>query len=190
MTACTIRRAGPADAAALAAFGERTFREAFGPANTPANTDHYIRHTYGEVIQQAELLDIEVRTLVAVDAEGALAGYAQVREGTTAPGVAISGVCELWRFYVDQPWQGQGLASELMAAARQLALESGCAALWLAVWEHNPRARAFYLREGFRPVGLQPFQLGEDLQTDVVMVTELKGVTGNWKLETGNTPFA
>jgi GNAT superfamily N-acetyltransferase len=173
VTSCTIRRAEPADASALAAFGERTFREAFGPANSPANTDQYVRGVYGEAMQSAELADPDVTTLVAVDVEGALAGYAQVRRGTTAPGVGVDNACELWRFYVDQPWQGQGLAAELMAAVRHNALDAGCVAIWLAVWEHNPRARAFYAREGFRLVGSQPFQLGDDLQTDLVMVTKL-----------------
>jgi ribosomal protein S18 acetylase RimI-like enzyme len=182
VTACTIRRAGPADAAALAAFGERTFREAFGPANTPANTDMYVRQAYGAAVQGRELADPQVATLVAVDVEGALTGYAQVRRRSAPPGIPERS-CELWRFYVDRPWQGQGLARELMAAVRQLAKDLGGEALWLAVWEHNPRARAFYLREGFHLAGSQPFQLGEDLQTDLVMVTSLgpdaRRVTGD-----------
>lgn len=173
MTPCTIRRAGPADAEALAAFGERTFREAFGPANTPANTDAYVRGAYGPAIQLAELGDVRVTTLVAVDAEGALTGYAQLRTSGDPP-VPMSGPsCELWRFYVDRPWQGQGLAAQLMAAVKELARTMGCDMLWLAVWEYNPRAIAFYSRQGFHHVGSQPFQLGEDLQTDQVMLAML-----------------
>lgn len=173
MTSCTIRRAGPADAEALAAFGERTFREAFGPANTQANTDQYVRGAYGHAVQSAQLVDPTVRTLVAVDAEGGLTGYAQVRVGRNNPAGVNGLACELWRFYVDRPWHGQGLAAQLMSAVRGLARELGFRAIWLAVWEHNPRARAFYTREGFQLVGSQPFQLGEDLQTDLVMFMPL-----------------
>jgi ribosomal protein S18 acetylase RimI-like enzyme len=173
VTPCTIRRAGPADAEALAAFGERTFREAFGPANTQANTDAYVRGAYGVAMQLAELRDARVTTLVAVDAEGALTGYAQLRTGGDPPVSAFGSSCELWRFYVDRPWQGQGLAAQLMAAVKALARTAGCGCLWLAVWEHNPRAIAFYTREGFHLVGSQPFQLGDDLQTDQVMLTML-----------------
>jgi ribosomal protein S18 acetylase RimI-like enzyme len=40
----------------------------------------------------------------------------------------------------------------------------------LGVWEHNPRALAFYKRWGFEIVGRQAFLLGQDLQQDFVMV--------------------
>ena len=178
MTPCTIRPAGPADAEALAAFGERTFREAFGPANIPANTDAYVRGAYGAAIQRAELHDERIPCLVAVDAEGALTAYAQLRLGGPSPSAAAGSSCELWRFYVDRPWQGQGLAAQLMSAVKAHARAAGCTTLWLAVWEHNPRAIAFYTREGFRLVGSQPFQLGDDLQTDQVMLTTLDSAEG------------
>ncbi len=42
--------------------------------------------------------------------------------------------------------------------------------LWLGVWEHNPRATTFYRKAGFVAVGTHTFLLGQDLQTDVVMV--------------------
>jgi ribosomal protein S18 acetylase RimI-like enzyme len=41
--------------------------------------------------------------------------------------------------------------------------------IWLGVWEHNPRAIAFYLKCGFVDVGRHPFQLGRDVQTDRIM---------------------
>jgi GNAT superfamily N-acetyltransferase len=80
---------------------------------------------------------------------------------------------EIGRFYVDRPWQGRGLAQRLMAAARDAARDLGGITVWLAVWEHHPRAIAFYQKQGFRDVGSQPFRLGSDLQTDRVMVAEL-----------------
>jgi membrane protein YdbS with pleckstrin-like domain len=121
----------------------------------------------------AELQDPGIVTLVAVEAEGALTAYAQVWVHRPVPSGHGDTSAELWRFYVDRPWLGQGLATQLMSAVRELAIELRCDALWLAVWEHNPRAIAFYNREGFRQVGSQPFQLGDDLQTDLVMVTSL-----------------
>lgn len=45
--------------------------------------------------------------------------------------------------------------------------------LWLAVWEKNPRAIAFYEKNGFRAVGDQPFQVGSDTQRDIVMVRDI-----------------
>jgi ribosomal protein S18 acetylase RimI-like enzyme len=80
---------------------------------------------------------------------------------------------EVWRFYVDRPWHGQGVAQALMAALRRAALARGGRTLWLAVWERNERAKGFYRKAGFLDVGSQPFILGEDHQTDLVMVSDL-----------------
>jgi ribosomal protein S18 acetylase RimI-like enzyme len=40
---------------------------------------------------------------------------------------------------------------------------------WLGVWEHNPRAIAFYRKSGFVEVGDHVFPVGRDPQRDVVM---------------------
>lgn len=45
----------------------------------------------------------------------------------------------------------------------------GARSLWLGVWEHNPRAVAFYGKYGFRRVGQHTFVLGGDAQTDWLM---------------------
>jgi ribosomal protein S18 acetylase RimI-like enzyme len=41
--------------------------------------------------------------------------------------------------------------------------------IWLDVWERNARAIAFYQKWGFAVVGTQTFQLGSDLQNDLLM---------------------
>jgi ribosomal protein S18 acetylase RimI-like enzyme len=46
-------------------------------------------------------------------------------------------------------------------------------AVWLGVWEHNARAIRFYEQWDFHPAGTQPFLLGTDLQTDLVMVRRI-----------------
>jgi ribosomal protein S18 acetylase RimI-like enzyme len=45
--------------------------------------------------------------------------------------------------------------------------------LWLGVWEHNARARAFYARWGFVEVGEMRFLLGSDPQRDLVLERKL-----------------
>ncbi len=42
--------------------------------------------------------------------------------------------------------------------------------MWLGVWEHNPRAIAFYRKLGFVENGDHVFPLGDDPQRDIVMV--------------------
>lgn len=168
-----IRRAEPADAAALAEFAARIFAETFGPDNRPEDMAAHLAERFGVRQQTEEILDPAVVTLLVEDG-GRLIGYTQVAT-LHAPPLCVTGEApvEIGRFYVDRAWHGKGLAQGLMAAARDAARELGGRTVWLAVWEHNPRAIAFYEKQGFRDVGSQPFRLGTDLQTDRVMVGEL-----------------
>ena len=170
--AFAFRTATAADAARLAEFAERTFRETFGPDNRPEDMERYIAGSYGADHQRAEILEPGLVTLLA-EAGGTLAGFVQLRQGG-AP-VCVSGPTpvEIWRFYVDRPWQGRGLAERMMAEACAGARARGGATVWLAVWERNARAIAFYRKCGFAVVGAQPFVLGTDVQNDLVMARTL-----------------
>ena len=61
-------------------------------------------------------------------------------------------------------------AQTLMMASLEAAMERGARAVWLAVWERNLRAQAFYRKCGFEDCGAKDFVLGRDRQTDRVMV--------------------
>lgn len=172
MTALRIRRAIAADAAMLAALAERTFRDTFASANTAENMAAHATASYSAAKQLAEIQSARIRTLL-IETEGAAAGYAQLRTGHTPDCVNADGAVEIWRFYIDRPGIGRGLAQRLMDAAFAEALELGGRVLWLGVWEHNSRAIAFYRKCGFREVGAHVFQLGDDAQTDLIMQREL-----------------
>jgi diamine N-acetyltransferase len=168
-----IRRAEPADAPALAEFAARVFDQTFGPDNRPEDMAAHLADRFGVRQQTAEILDPAIVTLV-VEEEGRLIAYTQVTTlHAPPPSVTAEAPVEIGRFYVDRSWHGRGLAQRLMAAARDAARDLGGRTAWLAVWEHNPRAIAFYEKQGFRDVGSQPFRLGSDLQTDRVMVAAL-----------------
>jgi GNAT superfamily N-acetyltransferase len=124
-------------------------------------------------LQREEIDDPRLDTLLAIDGAGRFAGFAQLHAGRAPDCVATHNPVELKRFYVDRPWHGQGLARELMAAVERAARARSARELWLGVWERNERARAFYRKCGFRPVGKQVFVVGDDPQTDDVMIKEL-----------------
>lgn len=169
----TFRRATPDDAPALAEFGRRTFLDAFAAQNKPEDVEAYIGRVYGDAQQAAEIANPNITTLVG-EAEGRMAAYVQLRLGSPAESVAGPAPIEIMRFYVDRPWHGRGVAQRMMDTALATARQLGARTAWLAVWEHNPRAMAFYTRRGFRVVGEQGFQLGSDLQNDFVMVLPLE----------------
>ncbi len=62
----------------------------------------------------------------------------------------------LMSVYVTPAHRGTGAAKALLAAALEAAQADGLAQLELHVSEAAPRARAFYLREGFEEVGRSP----------------------------------
>ena len=170
-TRLQIRRGATHDAASLAEFASRTFVETFGAANEPQHLQAHLAKAYGIEQQTVELRDPDVVTLLAT-LDG-LVAYAQVRRSPPPDCVEPSGSVELHRFYVDRTAHGTGVAQQLMAAVHACARELAAVRLWLGVWEHNPRAIAFYSKAGFADVGAHTFDVGGDLQVDRVMVAPL-----------------
>jgi len=168
-----IRPATEADVAALTEFGARTFRESFGKDNTAEDMEKHLASAWRTDLQRDEILDPSIDTLIARDLRGNLGGFAMMRERHSPPGVSVLRPVELWRFYVDKPWQGRVLAQALMNAVEASARARGGRELWLGVWERNERAQAFYRKCGFEKVGEQIFVVGSDPQTDHVMLRKL-----------------
>jgi ribosomal protein S18 acetylase RimI-like enzyme len=162
-----LRIATVDDATALAAAAERMFRDTFASSNRAEDMDAYCSATYALERVRAELADRNRHTLL-VEHEGALVGFAQLREGDAPASL------EILRFYVDTPWHGRGVAQPLMAAIIEEAHARAANRLFVQVWEHNPRAIAFYSRQGFKIVGSRPFVLGQSHQTDHWMVRDLR----------------
>lgn len=163
----------PADAARLAEFGARTFRETFAADNSVEDMDRHLASTWSPQLQRQEIEDPDVDSLVLADGHGQWLAFAQLRANHASDGVPAEGSIELWRFYVDQPWHGRGVAGALMQAAKQRALRRGASSMWLGVWEKNARAQAFYRKHGFQRVGRKVFVVGSDPQTDDVMLCPL-----------------
>lgn len=163
-----LRRAADGDAAALARLADRTFRETFASGNTPDDLEQHCARHYGERQQLAEIRDPALETWVA-EIDGALVAYGQLRFGARSPAVAAARPAEVARFYVDARHHGVGLAQRLMDRLLERADASGADAVWLGVWERNPRAIRFYEKHGFAVVGEKVFVVGADPQRDVVM---------------------
>ena len=167
-----IRPAVAEDAASLAGFGARTFRETFGADNTPENMALYVEANYRPERQEAELRDPGIITLLVEDGRR-LAGFVQLREGPAPDSIPAEEPIEIWRFYVDRAWHGRGVAQSLMMASLEAAMTRRARTVWLCVWERNLRAQAFYRKCGFEDRGAKEFMLGQDRQIDRVMMRTL-----------------
>lgn len=172
-----IRNAVVRDAAALHEIAESTFRETFGPFNTREDMDLHCSRFFTPEAQARELADPTIETLVADDpAPGTsrLIAYVQLRSGPAPSGADARSPLEIQRFYVRSGLRGTGLAQILMTAAVERARGLGAGALWLGVWEKNPRAFRFYEKCGFREFGAHTFVLGTDPQRDLLMRREIR----------------
>ena len=169
----TIRRATEADATLLSRLATHLFEETFGPMNDPADVRAHVNHAFSVEAQQAALSDADCAVWIVEDATSSAMGYAMMRRGPAASGVVAKRPAELHRIYVDRGLHGLGVGDVLMRACVEHAKGWSCDVIWLGVWERNPRAIAFYQKAGFSVVGRQSFQLGSDLQQDLVMARPL-----------------
>jgi diamine N-acetyltransferase len=167
-TTVNIRYATPADNALLAELGRQTFYETFAADNTPEDMSAYLGASFGPTRQAAELAD-PASTFLIAENDDATIGYARLKVGQPAPGVTGARPIEIVRLYARNDWLGQGVGARLMQACLDEAVKLGCDTVWLDVWEQNARARAFYRKWGFVEIGTQLFQLGSDLQHDLIL---------------------
>lgn len=168
----TFSRGTADDAAELADFAARTFKETFLEDNDPEDMQAHLDANYGSEQQAAELADDDVITIL-VRADMVLLGYAQVRRKAPPSCVTQTDPVELHRFYLDYSVHGTGLAARLMQEVFSASKELAGRHLWLGVWERNPRAIAFYKKCGFSDVGSQIYRVGSDDQIDRILVTDL-----------------
>ena len=164
----TTRRATIDDAAALASFATRAFRDTYESENTPSDMAMYVAESFGESQQRAEIEDSRLVVLLAERGDD-IVGYALMREGPAPDAVAAADCIEIVRLYAAKQLIGAGIGAMLMQRCVDEAAARGKTGLWLGVWEHNVRAIAFYRRWAFADVGTLEFMLGRDRQADRLM---------------------
>jgi len=162
-----IQEAQLGEAALLSDLGRRTFTEAFADSNDPDCLARFLDQTYTPERQAGELKDPAITTFIA-RVDGSPAGFAQLRRGPGEACVSGPDPIELQRIYALREFLGSGVGKSLLSACMDRAKADGFRTLWLGVWERNPRAQAFYLRHGFRLAGSHTFDVGGDLQVDLI----------------------
>ena len=99
------------------------------------------------------------------EVDGRIAGQIMlVPASRAARPVDEPGLMHLRNLFVDKAHWGDGLATELHAAALDAARERGYAAMRLFVATGQARAHRFYAREGWVPAGAPFYDAGPDLE--------------------------
>ncbi|CEP17186.1 hypothetical protein [Parasitella parasitica] len=158
----------------LSTLGRRLFADTFGPDNAPANMEAYLDESYRPEIQEKELKDPKVYTFMAFDENQVPVGFCQLRENEKVYDfIGDPEAIELQRIYVDKACAGKGIGGKLMALCLAKARELNKKTMWLGVWEFNPTAIKFYTNKGFYKVGSHIFKVGDQEDTDNIMILKL-----------------
>lgn len=169
------RTAGPEDAENMAALGRRTFNETFGHLYSQENLDAFLEN-HSAAKWRAELTDPDYAVRLA-EADGEPVAYAKIGP-PSLPFEVKAPTVEIRQFYVLKPWQGAGIAAELMAWCLAEAQARGAKELYLSVFTDNYRARRFYARYGFEEVGVYHFMVGTHADEDIIMRLRLEDEHG------------
>ena len=162
-----FRLAGTEDAPALSRLGAETFTETFVHLYQPADLAAFLTN-HGEEEWRRELDDPDFAVLIAENDDGEAVGYAKVGP-PHLPFEPRGTAVELRQFYLLEPWQGRGLAGQMMQWVIDEAERRGGDDLYLSVFIDNHRARKFYERWGFVAEGRYAFMVGGHADEDVVM---------------------
>lgn len=168
-----VRAAARDDAAALALVASASFLDAFAGVLDGADiVAHCLKHN--TLAAFADWIDDPESAVALVEAipGGAPLGYMLL----TTPDLPIetgSQDIELKRIYTLSRWHGAGIGPALMNQAFDDAASLGKSRILLGVYGGNARARAFYERHGFAPIGERRFLVGDSWHDDVIYAREI-----------------
>lgn len=166
----TIRYFTPtgATSASLRAMARQSFSEAFAHLYDSAPFARFLEEAYGSGGRmERDLADPSVRWRVAATGEEPI-GYVKLSPLVAPAPAPLPGAVELQQIYVLAPWHGRGVAESLMHWALETARAEGAPEIYVAVFDHNTRAKRFYTRHGFVEVGHSTFELGDRIDDDRV----------------------
>lgn len=135
------------DIKTLQAIAKQTFTETFGSQNTAEDLAKFFNEEYDFDKLKAEVENPE-SFYYFYYFEDELAGYLKLNVGAA---------------------QTESDYPEALAIAEELKKPQ----VWLGVWENNFKAQAFYQKSGFKKVGSHDFILGDDRQTDHILLKTL-----------------
>lgn len=109
--------------------------------------------------------------MLTVDQE--IAGYFKINTADTQTEPMGDDALEIERIYIRESFQKQGCGKYVLQQAIAMAQELNKTKIWLGVWEKNENAIAFYKKMGFVQTGAHVFYMGDEKQTDLIMIKTL-----------------
>ncbi len=146
-----------------------TFYATFKDQNTDENMKAYLEKAFSEKQLEKELSNTYSQFFF-VYFDNELAGYLKINTNDAQTEQMGSESLEIERIYIREKFQKFGLGKCLINKAEEIAKESSKKKVWLGVWEKNENAIGFYKKMGFVQAGTHSFILGDEEQTDYIMI--------------------
>ncbi len=172
MSEVIIRDATKADAGMIADISRSTFYQTFAPYNTPEDIDKFMVEQFSREKLIAQV-GAPGNIFFMAYLNNEMLGYVRMVEGPNPEGLGKLRAIEIARIYAVSNAIGKGVGSKLMQEAIDIAFKKKKEAIWLGVWEKNQRAIEFYTKWGFEKFGVHDFVLGNDVQTDWLMMRKV-----------------
>lgn len=159
------------DIETLVHLSRKTFYESFHHMNTPENMKAYMDKAFEPQRLIAELMN-PLSEFYFIKANEKAAGFLKINQSDAQSDLHDNLSLEIERIYIDAQYQGKNLGAKLIEKAKERASELQMHYIWLGVWEKNTNAIRFYERHGFTIFNSHAFQMGDELQTDILMRCE------------------
>ena len=166
-TTIRFREATSADAGMLASFAATTFSETFGHLYKEADLSSHLKdkcslESFAEAFEMGDLM------ILAYDGDE-LVGFCKIGDvGLPVPHPPASAQ-EIHRIYVRRKYHGSGLGQELLKRALATKRLKEASLVYLGVWEENDRAKQFYYKNGFMPVGRYLYNVGQQVDNEMIL---------------------
>jgi len=167
-----LRRVDRGFARQLAKLWAVTFQDAYEEVHSTENIRAYCEANYSVDAAENLLSDPSVHCAVAFGDRSALGFHLVKHHGCPLPLIGESS--ELKQLYVVARAYGSGVGQALFEDAVRSVQRAGGSWIWLSVSDLNYRARAFYRKLSFEPLGKGPiFEVGSDRPTSTIMARKI-----------------
>ncbi|WP_058309052.1 GNAT family N-acetyltransferase [Gracilibacillus massiliensis] len=177
-----IRKCTLEDSIPLQKISCDVFSETFKHQNSPENMEAYLNSAFNLKQVEKELSTI-CSQFFFVYFDNEIAGYLKVNTDGAQSEDMGKDALEIERIYIKKKFQKNGIGKLLLNKATEIAIQHNKKKIWLGVWEKNENAIAFYKKMGFIQTGKHPFYLGDEEQTDLIMVKHGDGSPVSFSLE-------
>ena len=162
----SYRNAKAADLPAIDAVFRQSFCDTFAHLYEPDDLASFLAKFTSEAWAH-EFNDPGYSFRIA-EADGQVVGFVKVGP-STLPIDDHASTIELRQLYILSRYHGAGIAHALMDWALEESRRRGAREIYLTVYTDNHRAKRFYDRYGFEPVGRYDFMVGNHVDEDIIM---------------------